>query len=385
MADNSSGSQTRRVTGSEPVPFIDLSRALAPLHERASEAFVQLLRSGQATFGPELVAFERHFAEFCGIAHCVGVSDGTAALRMALSALGLEPGQSVVTVPNTFVATVEAIAAAGGRPVLVDVNAEDRCMDIAALRVSLDGEVGAVIPVHLYGRMAAMREIVDACSGADVPVLEDAAQAHGAHLDGRRAGAWGQAAAFSFYPTKNLGALGDAGAVVTDREEVAETVRSLRHHGSAADDANVHIRCGGTARLDAIQAALLSLRLERLDEENADRRRAADAYRELLSDLPVTLPPDDRPGEMQVYHLFVIETPERDRVVEALRAAGIGVGIHYPTPVHLQPAWRHLGYAPGDFPVAERLATTCMSLPCFPGITPEEQVRVATALRDAFR
>jgi dTDP-4-amino-4,6-dideoxygalactose transaminase len=185
------------VTGSEPVPFIDLSRALVPIHERASEAFAQVLRSGQATFGSELVAFERLFAEFCGIAHCVGVSDGTAALQLALTAFGLEPGQPVVTVPNTFVATVEAIAAAGGRPVLVDVNPEDRCMDVAALRVALDGEVGAVIPVHLYGRMAAMREIVDTCSGVDVPVLEDAAQAHGAHLDGRRAGAWGQAAAFS--------------------------------------------------------------------------------------------------------------------------------------------------------------------------------------------
>jgi dTDP-4-amino-4,6-dideoxygalactose transaminase len=373
------------VTRNDRVPFIDLSRALAPLHERASEAFVQVLRSGQATFGPELVAFERSFAEFCGIAHCVGVSDGTAALELGLNALGLEPGQPVITVPNTFIATVEAIAAAGGRPVLVDVNPEDRCMDVAALRGTLDSDVGAVIPVHLYGRMAAMQEILDACSAPNVPVLEDAAQAHGAHLDGRRAGAWGHAAAFSFYPTKNLGALGDAGAVVSDREDVAEAVRSLRHHGSAADDANVHIRCGRTARLDAFQATLLSLRLERLDEENADRRRVADTYRELLSDLPITLPPDDRPGEIQVYHLYVIETPERDRLVEALRAAGIGVGIHYPTPAHLQPAWRHLGYAPGDFPIAERLAKTSLSLPCFPGITQQEQLSVATALREALR
>jgi dTDP-4-amino-4,6-dideoxygalactose transaminase len=373
------------LTRSDRVPFIDLSRALAPLHERASEAFARVLRSGQATFGPELVAFERLFAEFCGVAHCVGVSDGTAALRLALTALGLERGQPVITVPNTFIATVEAIAAAGGRPVLVDVSPEDRCMDVAALSGAIDGEVGAVIPVHLYGRMASMREIVDACSAPAVPVLEDAAQAHGAELDGRRAGAWGHATAFSFYPTKNLGALGDAGAVVSDREDVMETVLSLRHHGAAADDANLHIRCGGTARLDALQASLLSLRLERLDEENADRRRVADIYRELLSDLPVTLPPGDRPGEIQVYHLFVIETPERDRVAEALRAAGIGVGVHYPTPAHLQPAWRHLGYAPGDFPVAERLAKTCLSLPCFPGITQEEQLCVATALREALR
>jgi dTDP-4-amino-4,6-dideoxygalactose transaminase len=367
------------------VPFVDLRVQHDELRPAIEKVLQDALDESAFIGGPRVGCFERAFARFCGAGRAVALASGTDALELALRACGVGPGDVVVTVPNTFIATVEAIAAAGGRPVLVDVSPEDRCMDVAALSGAIDGEVGAVIPVHLYGRMASMREIVDACSAPAVPVLEDAAQAHGAELDGRRAGAWGHATAFSFYPTKNLGALGDAGAVVSDREDVMETVLSLRHHGAAADDANLHIRCGSTARLDALQASLLTLRLERLDEENADRRRVAEIYRELLSDLPVTLPPGDRPGEIQVYHLFVIETPERDRVAEALRAAGIGVGVHYPTPAHLQPAWRHLGYAPGDFPVAERLAKTCLSLPCFPGITQEEQLCVATALREALR
>jgi dTDP-4-amino-4,6-dideoxygalactose transaminase len=374
------------VTGAEQnVPFFDFARVLAPLYVQATEVFARALRSGKVTLGPELRAFERLFAEFCGVQHCVGVSDGTAALRLALLALGLEPGARVVTVPNTFVATVEAIAGAGGRPVLVDANPEDRCMDVDKLVPSLGTDTGAVVPVHLYGRMAPMAEIMDVCAPRRIPVVEDAAQAHGAVLDGRRAGGWGDAAAFSFYPTKNLGALGDAGAVVCQRAELAEIVRSLRHHGSAPNDPNRHVRCGSTARLDTLQASLLSLRLERLDMENDARRRAADTYRDLLSDLPLTLPPPDPPGSVQVYHLFVVETPERHRVAQALRAAGIGVRIHYPTPVHLQPAWRHLGYARGDFPVAEHLADTCLSLPCFPGITEEEQVRVAAGLTEALR
>jgi dTDP-4-amino-4,6-dideoxygalactose transaminase len=367
------------------IPLFDLARGLAPLHAAAMEAFAAVARTGQATFGPEVLAFEKRFAEFCGVEHCVGVSDGTAALRVALRALSLEPGMSVITVPSTFIATVEAIADAGGRPVLVDVCPEDRCIDVGALEGALDEEVGAVIPVHLYGRIAPMPEIVEACGRRAVPVLEDAAQAHGAELDGVRAGAFGDVAGFSFYPTKNLGALGDAGALVTRRDDVAEAARSLRHHGSTAEDPNHHVRRGSTDRLDAVQAAFLSLRLARLEEENADRRRAAARYRELLADLPVVLPPPDPPKGMQVYHLFVVEVPQRDRVAEAMRADGIGVGIHYPTPVHLQPAWRSLGYAKGDFPVAERLANFCLSLPCFPGITEAEQVRVADSLAKAVQ
>jgi dTDP-4-amino-4,6-dideoxygalactose transaminase len=367
------------------VPLFDVARALRAVRAEAVETFERLWDSGQFTLGSELEEFEKQFAEFCGAEHCVGVSDGTAALRLGLRALGVEPGADVITVPNTFVATVEAIAAAGAQPVLVDVDAVHRCMDPCRLDAVVGKHTGAVVPVHLFGRLAPMREISAICAEAGVPVLEDAAQAHGASLDGRRAGTWGQAAAFSFYPTKNLGAAGDAGAVVCRDVETADAVRSLRHHGSLPGEPNRHAHRGDTARLDNLQAALLSLRLTRLDEENDQRRRAADLYRELLADLPLVLPAGEGGGEEQAHHLFVVEVEERDRLLASLRKRGIGASVHYPTPIHLQPAWRHLGYARGDLPVAEYLADHCLSLPCFAGITEEEQLRVADEIAQALR
>jgi dTDP-4-amino-4,6-dideoxygalactose transaminase len=217
-----------------------------------------------------------------------------------------------------------------------------------------------------------------------VPVLEDAAQAQGAELDGRRIGGSGHAAAFSFYPTKNLGAMGDAGALTCDDPELAETVRSLRFHGSAPGQPNRHERVGATGRLDTLQAAMLRLKLRHLDEWNDQRREAAARYRELLAGLPLELPPEDPPGASQVFHLYVVEVDDRDRVLGELREQGIGAAIHYPTPAHLQPAYRDLGYAPGDFPAAERLAARCLSLPLFPGITEPETERVAAVLRAAL-
>ena len=367
------------------VPLFDLARGLGATRVEALAIFDRLWESGQFTLGLDLCEFEERFADFCGAGHCVGVSDGTTALQLGLVGLGVEPEAAVITVPNTFVATVEAIAAARARPVLVDVDPTHRCMDAGQLSSALRADTGAVVPVHLFGRLAPMADIAAICARAGVPVLEDAAQAHGAILAGRRAGRWGDAAAFSFYPTKNLGAAGDAGAVVCDRAEVADAVRSLRHHGSLPGRPNCHVRRGTTARLDNLQAALLSLRLARLDEENDQRRRAADVYRDLLGELPLVLPAPDAADERQVYHLFVVEVAERDNVLRTLRGAGIGASVHYPTPIHLQPAWRCLGYGRGDFPVAERFAEHCLSLPCFPGITEEEQVRVAEALSAALR
>jgi dTDP-4-amino-4,6-dideoxygalactose transaminase len=363
------------------VPLFDVARGLEPLRDRISAAIADVMRSGQLTLGPWVARFEQQFAALCGTDHCVGVSDGTSALRLALIGLGVGGGASVVTVPNTFVATVEAIDGAGARPLLVDVDERTRCMDPRLLAGAMERDTAAVVPVHLYGRMAPLPEIAAAAGGA--LVVEDAAQAHGAALGGRRAGAWGDAAAFSFYPTKNLAALGDGGAVVTGRADVAEAIRSLRHHGAEDGDSNRHVRRGATARLDAVQAAVLALRLERLEAENEQRRRVAGRYGELLADLPVALPPAADTSD--VHHLFVVEVPERDRVLQVMREAGIGAAVHYPIPIHLQPAWRHLGYARGDFPVAERLADTCLSLPCFPSLTEEEQLRVAGALREALR
>ena len=367
------------------MPLFDLRRCLDDDCADAVAIFERLWRAGRFTLGPELKEFEQLFADYCGAEHCVGVSDGTAAISVALLALGVRRGAEVITVPNTFVATVEGIAAAGARPVLVDVDPLHRCMDPRRLAEAVDSDTGAVVPVHLFGRLAPVREIAAICKRSGVPVVEDAAQAHGAAKDGRRAGAWGAAAAFSFYPTKNLGAAGDAGAVVCTDAQTAHVARSLRHHGCVPADANSHVREGFTARLDNLQAALLSLRLARLDEHNEQRRAAAELYRELLADLPVVLPAPEPEDEEQVYHLFVIEVPDRDRVLVRLREAGIGAGVHYPTPIHLQPAWRHLGYARGDFPVAERLSEHCLSLPCFPGITEEEQMRVVGALAEALR
>jgi dTDP-4-amino-4,6-dideoxygalactose transaminase len=254
-------------------------------------------------------------------------------------------------------------------------------MDPERLADALAPETAAVVPVHLYGRPAPMEDI-RAASG-DVPLLEDAAQAHGATLAGRRTGTLGTAAAFSFYPTKNLGALGDAGAVVTDSADVAAVVRSLRHHGCTEDDANDHVRVGATSRLDNLQAALLSVKLPHLDGWNEQRREAAGLYREALSGLRLELPPDDPPGGTSVFHLFAVEVDDRDRVRDALRAAGIGASVHYPRPAHLNPAWTTLG-ARGDFPAAERLAERTLSLPMFPGITADEIDRVAEALREAL-
>jgi dTDP-4-amino-4,6-dideoxygalactose transaminase len=363
------------------VPFIDLGRAHEPLQAELATAFEAIARSGAFTLAGELDEFEAAFASYCGAAHCVGMSDGTEALRLALQALGAGPGREVVTVPSTFIATLEAIAATGAKPVLVDIDPATRCMDPAGLAGAIGPDTAAVVPVHLYGRPAPMEEIVAACDG--VPVLEDAAQAHGAALGGRRTGTLGTAAAFSFYPTKNLGALGDAGAVVTDDAGLADVLRSLRHHGHAPGDANDHVRVGATGRLDNLQAALLSVKLPHLDAWNAERREAAARYRDALAGLPLELPPDDPSGGSQVFHLFAVEVDDRDRVRADLNDAGIGAAVHYPRPAHLNPAWSALG-GRGDFPAAEGLAERTLSLPIFPGITAEEIDQVAEALGAAL-
>ena len=362
------------------VPFVDLTRAHAPLQADLAAAFDRVSRSGAFILGPELEAFEAEFASYCGAAHCVGISDGTEALRLALLALGAGPGREVVTVPSTFIATVEAIHGTGAKPVLVDIDPATRCMDPDRLADAIGPDTAAVVPVHLYGRMAPMEQVLAAAG--DVPVLEDAAQAHGARAGDRRAGSLGAAAGFSFYPTKNLGAMGDGGAVVTGDAEVAALVRSLRHHGSAEGNANEHVRPGATSRLDNLQAALLSVKLPHLDGWIAQRREAAARYREALADVPVELPPDDPEGGEQVFHLFTVQVEGRDAVLAALREAGIGAAVHYPNPAHLNPAWSHLG-SRGQFPAAERLAERTLSVPMFPGIEEREIEQVAEALAAA--
>ena len=368
----------------EPIQLFDLARRWPGLRDETMRTFERIAATGAFSLGADLEAFEAEFAAYCQTAHCVGVANGTVAIELALRALGAGPETEVVTVAHTFVATVEAIAATGARPVLVDIDPATRCMDADALSAALSPRTVAAVPVHLYGHPAPMEAIRRACAGAGVAVVEDAAQAHGALLDGSRAGSIGSAGCFSFYPTKNLGAMGDGGAVVTHDADVAAAVRSLRHHGSAPGDANCHERVGRTERLDNLQAAILRLKLARLDADNDDRRWVAEHYREALAGLPLDLPPLDGPHVRSVHHLFVVEIDDRDRVREALRSEGIFAGVHYPTPVHLQPGWRHLGYARGDLPASERAAARVLSLPVFPGMQRDEVDRVCDALRKAL-
>ena len=372
------------VGAGEAVPLVSPARTWPEIRDEANAAFSRLAGAGDFSLGEELARFEEEFAHYCGVRHCVGVSDGTQALRLSLEAIGVERGSSVAVPANTFIATLEAVVMAGALPTLVDVDPDTRCLSVPELQAVV-GDVAAVIPVHLYGRPAPMAELGALCERQGVPVIEDAAQAHGASLDGRRVGAMSRAGAFSFYPTKNLGAMGDGGAVVSDDEELAASIRSLRHHGAAPDDNNRHVRVGTTARLDNIQAAMLRLKLPLLDQWNEERRRVASRYREALRDFPLELPADDPPGGTQVHHLFVILVDERDRVLRELRASGIRAGVHYPTPVHLEPGWAWLGHRAGAFPVAERLAERCLSLPLFPGITEAEVSRVIEALARALR
>jgi dTDP-4-amino-4,6-dideoxygalactose transaminase len=363
---------------------MDLSAQYIEIQRAARETFERLAVAGDFVLGEELAAFEREFAAYCGVQRCVGVASGTDALTLVLRALDISPDAEVITAANTFVATAEAIAAVGARVALVDADPVTRCMSSEHLEAGIQPDTAAVIPVHLFGYPAPMTEILRLCADAAVPIVEDAAQAHGATLHNRSMGAWGTASTFSFYPTKNLGAMGDGGAVVTDDRHVATVVSSLRDHGSSSGDRSRHERIGGTSRLDNLQSAMLRLKLEKLDDWNQQRRRAAQCYRQALEDLPLTLPPADPPDGHQVYHLFVVELDQRDRVLEDLRTEGIQAGVHYRWPIHLQPAWRGLGYAPGDFPVAERLARRALSLPLYPGIGDQQIEQVTRALKRAL-
>ena len=375
---------TPAATAPAAVPLLDLGRGWPEIRELALARLDELARSGELTLGSELEEFEREWAAFCGSEHCVGVADGTCALQLALLAVGAGPGTEVITAANTFIATVEAIALTGARPVLVDANPSTRCLDADAVAAAIGPQTRAVVAVHLYGYPAPVAEIMRACEGRGVAVIEDAAQAHGARLGDRQVGALGTAAAFSFYPTKNLGAFGDAGAVVSDNPELIDYVRSLRHHGCALDDANLHLHAGMTGRLDNLQAALLRLKLPGLRQAHEARRAAAARYRAALSDLPLRLPPEDPVDGEQAYHLFVIEAEHRDDLLAALREHKIGAAIHYPRPAHLEPAWRELGHGPGTLPVAEELCDHVLSLPFFPQITEAEQDRVVEVLRQAL-
>ena len=394
------------MSSSTKVPFLDLVTPHAELKNELCEVVSAVLGNAGFIGGPLVEGFEREFAQFCDSAHCVGVSSGTDALRFAFIAAGIGQGDAIVTVPHTFIATTEAISQAGARPVFVDIDEATYNMDAAQLKRYVEedcdfhGETGklvdrksglhvaAVVPVHLYGQMADMDAILEIAGKYNLVVIEDACQAHGAEYFSQKEGRWrkagsmGLAAAFSFYPGKNLGACGEAGAVTTNDADLAKKMRMLRDHGQATK--YYHDMEGYNGRLDAMQAGFLSVKLRHLAEWNEQRRQAARRYQELLGSAKdaIVLPfvPE---WAKPVFHLFVVRVQDRAQLMKRLADEGIGTGIHYPIPLHLQKAYSGSGYKAGDFPVTEKIAAEIVSLPMFPGLQPEQQKWVAARVLDA--
>jgi dTDP-4-amino-4,6-dideoxygalactose transaminase len=368
------------------IPFLDLVAPHAELEEELMAGVRNALRTAHFIGGPEVESFEKEWAAYCGVQHCVGVGSGTDALRFALIACGISEGDTVVTVPNTFIATAEAISQAGAKIAFVDINERTYNMDPSKLEEYLQTHppVKAVIPVHLYGQMCDMDAILDLGKRYNFMVIEDACQAHGAEYFSNRncwfkAGSMGFAAAFSFYPGKNLGACGEGGAVTTNDPDVDRRVRMLRDHGQAKK--YYHEFEGFNGRLDAIQASFLRVKLRHLTEWNEKRRKAAEGYIELLSGIPELVLPHEPFWSKAVYHLFVVRSAERDRIQNHLNTKGIGSGLHYPVPLHLQRAYATNGFKLGSFPITEKSAAEILSLPMFPQLTPEQQLRIAAQLR----
>ena len=359
------------------IPLLDLRAQNEALAPELEAAFARVLRSGRYVLGEEVERFEAAFAGYCGTEHAVAVSSGTAALHLALLAAGIGPGDEVITSTMTFVATVAAIEQAGARPVLVDIDPETRTLDPRAVDRAVTGRTRAIIPVHLHGGTADMTAIRGIAEAYGLVVIEDAAQAHGAEHQGRRAGSLGDLGCFSFYPGKNLGACGEGGAVVTSDAGHAARLRMLRDWGQR--EKYEHLLKGFNYRMDAVQAAILAVKLGHLEDWTERRRERADFYRRRLAGTGIGLP-REAPGCRHVYHVFAIEIAGRDSVRDRLTRAGIGTGIHYPVPVHLQPAYRDLGYGRGDFPVAERFAAATLSLPLYPELQPSRIERVVAEL-----
>jgi dTDP-4-amino-4,6-dideoxygalactose transaminase len=363
------------------VPFLDLAAQQAEIADEVLPVWERQLASAGFIGGPEVESFESEFADYIGVQHVVGVSNGTDALELAYRAVGVAAGDEVIIPANTFIATAEAVSRIGAVPVPVDVDDTFLLMDPDAVEAAITSRTKAIVPVHLFGQTAPIDRIAPIAEKHGLVLIEDAAQSQGATSSAGRAGALSRVAATSFYPGKNLGAAGDAGAVMTDDADVAALVRNLGGHGSSVK--YVHDHVGMNARLDAIQATVLRAKLRRLDGWNAARRAAAARYAELLAGVDGVRVPLVREGNADVWHLYVVRVEERDRVMAELGAAGIGVGIHYPTPVHLTEAYASLGHRRGEFPVAEAAADRILSLPIFPHLTEAQQDAVVAALTAA--
>ncbi|MCX6502867.1 MAG: DegT/DnrJ/EryC1/StrS family aminotransferase [Microbacterium sp.] len=366
----------------ENVPFLDLSAQQAEIIDEVLPHWREQFRSAAFVGGPEVAAFEQEFADYLGVGSVIGVSNGTDALELAYRAVGVGHGDEVIMPANTFIATAEAASRIGAVPVFVDVDDDHLLIDPDAVAAAVTGRTRAIVPVHLFGQTAPIDLLMPLAQRHGIPIIEDAAQSQGAASLAGRAGSLGHVAATSFYPGKNLGAAGDGGAVMTSDPTVARAVRDMSAHGSAVK--YVHHRVGFNARLDAVQATVLRVKLRRLDGWNSARQEAAAFYRQVLGAIEGVRLPAVRPGNVDVWHLYVIRLAERDRVLAELTADGIGAGIHYPTPVHLTEAYAGLGYRRGQFPVAEAAAERILSLPMFPHLLEDQQQRVAASLARAI-
>ncbi len=364
------------------VPFFDYLRQYEGLAGRLDAAIARVLHSGRLILDREVASFERAFSGYCGAGHGVGVNSGTDAIQVALRAAGVGAGDEVITVPNTSVGTVSAICSAGATPVFADVLDDSLLIDPDRVREKITPRTKAVIPVHLFGQAAEMDAVMDAASGRGIAVIEDCAQSHGAEYRGRKTGSIGLAGCFSFYPTKNLGSFADAGMIVTSDPGLAARARAIRTYGWERRDVSV---VGGiNSRLDEIQAAVLREKLPFLDDWNQRRYEHAMQYKQLLAGLPLALPSIPS-GMLHVFHLFVVRTPRRDALAAHLAARGIGTLVHYPVPIHLQPAYERLGQGPGSCPVSEKAQGEILSLPLFPELTRPELEEVCSAIHDFFR
>ena len=364
------------------VPYFDLPAQIRALRPELDAAIARTLDACSFCLGPDVASFERDFAAFVGGAHCVGFNSGTSALHVAMRLLEIGPGDEVITTPFTFVATSWAIAYVGARPVYVDIDEETMNLDPRRLERAITPRTKAVMPVHLYGNPVDLDPILTICRAHKLPLIEDAAQAHGARYRGRPVGTFGEMAGFSFYPGKNLGACGEGGALVTNRADYAARARALRDHGSSVR--YYHDEVGYNYRMEGIQGATLGVKLKHLPAWNTARRRIAGRYRELLA--PATANglrlPREAAGAESVYHLYVVRHAARDQLREHLGTRGVGSAMHYPVPLHLQKCFASLGHKAGDFPVAERAARECLSLPIYPELADEQVEYVATAIRE---
>lgn len=360
------------------INFVDLGRQYRSIKTEIDEAISRVVNKTNFILGDEVEEFEKEFAEFCQTKFCVGTASGTDALFLSLKALDLGPGDEVITVPNTFIATALAISLTGAKPVFVDIEKNTFNINPEFIERSITSRSKVILPVHLYGQPAAMDKILTIAKKYNLKVVEDACQAHGAEYQGKRVGSFGDLAAFSFYPSKNLGAYGDGGAITTNNSELAEKIKMLRNYGQQVK--HHHLVKGFNSRLDTLQTAILRAKLKYLEQWNEARRQNAKLYNQLLQGIDVAIPKEIE-NVKSVYHLYVIRTKRRDELAKFLSEKNISTAIHYPTPIHLQPAYQDLGYQSGDFPVSEAISKEIISLPMFPELTEEEIKYVVQSIK----